>query len=1690
MKGKILKVLLVLMIIASMTLINFLHTGMLIAYAAGENAEENSVEFNATINTENDYEGKLNIGQTGNLYINLKVSKGSLNDAKIQLKNSNFKMGKADSKYVTVNDSTKTIEFNANVQYGNNIKVKVPITFEQQSMIDENYFNRDTTVELAGTYVEGENSSNLNIQKNIKLGWEAKAETTLSTQIEKYVEISEGKYLIEQKVTATTVNNILPKQSEKVEITYGGENDKFPSEIVVLKNGKKLDESKVTTDEANRKIVITTMNDVSTGKVLWDEGKDIYKVIYILEEEQPKTSIILNTLVSTKFYNSEELVEKADNKNDKAQELRTKGEIITTEAEGTKEQYKGYMYYAKDNETIYSQKYSIEVSNVENEQVINFEQNGEDFIRGDGKKLETNNSTYFKNISVSKENINNVLGNNGHIDLICDGVTYRINANQEANENGYIVFGIDENNSRFSELKLTTSKVINEGALDILVDKVVAGNTSYSKEELKQIAKIETNVKVQDQEVRTQTQLLDTVEPSAKLTIENDVISTINQENNNVKMYVTLNTSSNKYDLYKNPQIVVTLPREVEEFNFVHNELYAEGFRLTNEPKLQVNADGTKCIMFAFEGEQANYGNNAVEGLVIEISGNIRLNKLTPKMTKQISMTYSNENKNYQTYEKKADIKIVSKEGILTYTQVKGYNEAGETIETMSNELAEGTLDMDAESRNVRVNMAVINNYDKNVTNAFILGKLKTTYEGEITSPIQISGLEGAKVLYSTNVEEEVNSKNWTENYEGAKAYKIILPNGQLKSGQIMGFAYNFNVPENLEYNEIANAGYQFNYKYDDINNKISSVFKLATEEKTLTNQLKRIARNSNKTSNIYSVSEALKLDVKAISALNELNDGDTVKEGQTIRYEVTVKNNSQEDIENLKLTARHTNAIFFVEKKEENVFGVTNGIPYNTYIDEDESVEKLEFELERLGAGEEKTFEYEFSVKEIEGENETTQGTLTVEASGIDTKQISTISNNIESSRLKLLIRNNQSEDLPITTDDYIPVVLILKNIFNSDLQNVIVEMKLPEGSNVNINDLNEAKEIYPDLNWNLVNYDKDTNIIKFKIPNMTGKNGEHEGETVNIGFPIMFTDIPVTSGNIPIDIYYEAYLESAPEKRYISNEIRKEVLQLKADATIEQTTSLEENTVLTEDDDGKEITFRAKITNTGVTDFVATITDMLPHGYKVDEVYIVKNGEKIQYEFDKSLQDISIERELKTQESIEVFIKTIFRISDVRTRTPKNLFLVNGPGLSKESNEIKWEVDLGENPDYINESITKEDEVEEKDIDVIQEETNENDNIKPISTDDEREHNNEENENLNDDPNGNGENKDDENNKEKRTITGKVWLDQNKNGQRDNNEKGIAKVKVLLVDAKTGDVIKNDKDEKIAVITSDDGTYKLEGIEKGEYVVVCDFDTNKYRITDYQKEGIDESENSDMIIKEAGIGTETKKVGVTNKITVEDNNYENIDMGLIENEIFDMSLEKYVSKIIVQNAQGTIVKEFSKAQLAKVEIDRKQLANSVVTIEYTLNIANEGEISGYAGDIIDYMPKDLVFDQNSNTGWVLESDGNLHNTTLENEELKPGTVKTLKLTLTKTMNENNTGTVINTAEIGKATNEYEIKDIDSTPDNGVQKEDDMSTAEVIISIRTGEVLISVTIILSISILIAIAIILKKRKEGENEKE
>ena len=69
--------------------------------------------------------------------------------------------------------------------------------------------------------------------------------------------------------------------------------------------------------------------------------------------------------------------------------------------------------------------------------------------------------------------------------------------------------------------------------------------------------------------------------------------------------------------------------------------------------------------------------------------------------------------------------------------------------------------------------------------------------------------------------------------------------------------------------------------------------------------------------------------------------------------------------------------------------------------------------------------------------------------------------------------------------------------------------------------------------------------------------------------------------------------------------------------------------------------------------------------------------------------------------------------------------------------------------------------------------------------------------------------------------------------------------------------------------------------------------------------------------------------------------------------------------------------------------------------------------------------------------------------------------------------MTEDNTGTINNRAEIAEASNLSNTEDYDSIPGNKVQGEDDISTADVIIGIKTGEVILyTIITIISLTIL------------------
>ena len=166
-------------------------------------------------------------------------------------------------------------------------------------------------------------------------------------------------------------------------------------------------------------------------------------------------------------------------------------------------------------------------------------------------------------------------------------------------------------------------------------------------------------------------------------------------------------------------------------------------------------------------------------------------------------------------------------------------------------------------------------------------------------------------------------------------------------------------------------------------------------------------------------------------------------------------------------------------------------------------------------------------------------------------------------------------------------------------------------------------------------------------------------------------------------------------------------------------------------------------------------------------------------------------------------------------------------------------------------------------------------------------------------------------------------------------------------------------------------------------------------------------------------------------------------------------------------------------------MELNAKTVNGATVLIEYKIVVTNNGDVDGYVRSVADYMPSELKFSSELNSDWY-QSGGTLYNTSLANQVLSPGQTATLTLTLTKSMTGEDTGRFNNRAEIAEAYNELGLNDGNSTPGNQVSGENDMGSADVLLSIKTGgAVYITIgVIIVVIALAIAAVIIIKKKRK------
>lgn len=783
-------------------------------------------------------------------------------------------------------------------------------------------------------------------------------------------------------------------------------------------------------------------------------------------------------------------------------------------------------------------------------------------------------------------------------------------------------------------------------------------------------------------------------------------------------------------------------------------------------------------------------------------------------------------------------------------------------------------------------------------------------------------------------------------------------------------------------------------------------------------------------------VGPKLEAKISATVGQDTLKSGDEVKAGEVIKYHLEVSNTGTEIANNITISGMVPEGTTYVQAKDNYEY---TGASYYKEITDKKSYEES---VEKIEVGETVTKEYEVRVNKDITDGTVTSNKCTAKFDDVTTES-EEIKSTLKSGDIRVSVKRVTDRRSSLYNDGEISYIAIIENTSSSTKENVKINTNLSNGLGVKIvtlytGDLDPSIEISDE---DLRDMDDAPNEEEFnndaqEDPNEASQNINEEdieySNEINLGTfnagEIKALQYICTIGNVEKIAF--STLANQKDNIYRSNVWNETVL--KRDIGI----SMESNSKDKYLKSGDEFDYIITIVNKGNKDDLIKLEDQVPKELEIKDATL--NGKNIEKLFDN---EISTYFDLFKGEQavLKISVKVIDSgYNEAKTITNKATASIEGIKVA-ETQEITH---------------------------IIQPNDNQGSSDNGNNIDD------------NNVANGN------------KIISGIAWYDENTNGKKDDNESTLNGITVNLLNAETNQLVKDKSGNTLSATTSDNGTYILSNIGNGKYIVVFNYNTTQYALTKYKVEGVDETKNSNATMNDLSIDGTNKKIASTDIIQINNNNISDINIGLIKLQNFDLKLDKYVSKVVVQNSAGTSSTEYTDSTMAKAEIHSKYINGSTVLIEYKIRVTNAGEVEGYAKKIVDYIPSDLKFSSELNKDWY-QSGTNLYNASLANEKILAGETRELTLILTKSMTENNTGLVNNTAEIAEAYNELGLADSNSTPGNKTQGENDMGSADVIISIKTGEFIFYTTLIAVITLVVLSAIavpIVKNVKKNKNK--
>lgn len=1555
------------------------------------------------------------------LCVEIKVLEGYLANGKVQVKDSNFKLVN-DEQYLksvqSIDEETNTIILNQ-INKGESVILKLPIVMNADSDFDVENLDKISSVILEGTYTNN-NGNDVNISKTIKVNAKmtANATSSIEAEVRRYVPFDIGDkngVVLQISVKSNIVDNVLPVKEEKIEIEIPKINNVDPERVSLSAKSTKATNGElerafvenVDYTYENGKVLLTVNNEKDENNIIsWEKGCEDEVLVTCIYDENAiveETNITLKADNSIIVYDNEDTVingnvEKNVTLNEKIREIVT----YNMETKNTPIS-KGYMLVEGAKNTEYTEAWTVNVANKEIVDKIIL-----DGVSGREFYADKNSNTYpaavlYTSTKISRDNFLSMLGEDGHIYIY--------------NEEEEIIGTLNKDNLEYiyreeiTNIKIETSKPISEGILKIENKRAIKA-AEYDKAQTETFNKLRVSLAAR---IMSGTQELfgtrleqdiSLVDPKTTIETSMSKTSLSTQEiNEGIRLSVVLDTNDITNKLYKAPKVTIEFPSYIKEITNSQIELlYGQGLLLNQENiKQYTNANGNIVIEMGVSGEQTAFNTSSVSnGACILIQGNIVVDELAPAISEKIKVSVINDEENTSN---EIRVSYAAENKIIMRNSLSEYNDEGEeTGALLENNIA--TIEPSTKAKTSKVKIDIVNSKKEEITNLVILGRIPFAGNKTVTTQEDLGSTFDANMKRRITVNSGVNSNDveiyysenetatrnigdaengWTKQPQDlikVKSYMIVFKEGTMTFGEKASFAYNIEIPANLENGQKAYSTYAVYYQEG---NTIKS--EEAKQVGLIIDGTNTPVNPEEPASDINS--EDLDVKITTSSSGQPLAENATVKEGQYVDYAVIITNKTQNKNLTFDLEVAKENAKFFgIELFDYSLIGekiydpetdgdVGGGDPLHRYNElEDETL------TENITIKPGQTYTYTYTLVPNSGTNGKNL-TTTVSIKHNDQKVIDDIAlqNPISKGLLKLNLEYNGSEETLVFSEDLFLFMINVTNISNGKLQNINVSVDLPEFLTYSEYYLYEQESNYDSVNVN-------GKHVNYTI------NSLNSNETATIFVKTKTGSIDLNTKSKNVELNTNATVNG---ETYSSNILKKQVEQSKTLVTAKMTGSIEGQYV----EDGQEIIYTVVIKNTGLLDETfLRLEDKLPKALIVEEYTIIDNeGNETNTSTNYNVLTTQA-TQLKSGSSMTVKIKTKVNTHLADSDTINNYATISGAWINDAvTNTVTYKI-----KDYADIHGTDENHTEE---------------------------------NL-------------------YTISGKVWKDANSNGQRNSNEDMFSGITVMLMDNKKAEFIKDNTGKDLITITAIDGTYKFENIKEGEYVVIFKYDTNIYDVTTYKAEGVSAAENSDAIngtVKINGIDT---KLAMTDIIAVNDN-VQNIDLGLIQSKIFDLKLDKQINTVIVQNEEGTNSYKFEDKNLAKIEIPSKYMAGTTLTIEYKMIITNEGNVPGKVLRVVDYMPKELEFSSEINNEWYKGTDGYLYTNEFENTIIEPGETKEISLVLTKKLTEAASETINNYGEIRETYNTLGLDDIDSIPGNNVQNEDDLSSANLIVTIKTG---------------------------------